>query len=286
MTDYSIFQKSNTYYGGSERKLGIRIDGFEYMVKFQKQTNFGSKRFNHVSEYIGSHIFEILGFDAQETYLGLYEGEQVVVCKNFTTNGYQFVPFNDVGESTLEQDKEAYQYSYQDIMQMLSDNVKLTDVTETIDMFWNIYIVDALVGNFDRHGGNWGFLKKNNRYSLAPVFDNGSCLFPQLTDDDMMNRIMNSEELTDERIYKYPTSQIQLDNRKSSYHEVISSLAFKECNDAVIRICKRYSQQKIDDLIDSTPFLTEVHKKFYKYMIHQRYEKILFYAYKRLMENE
>lgn len=284
MIDFSKYTKTNTYYGGTERKFGVNINGFEYMIKFQKQTNFGVKRFNHVSEYIGSHVFNMLGFNAQETYLGLYNGEQVVTCKNFITKGYQFVSFNDISESTLEQNKEAYQYSYQDIMQMLADNVKLTDVKETIDMFWNIYVVDALLGNFDRHGGNWGFLKKNNRYTLAPVFDNGSCLFPQLTDDDTMNKIMDSEELTNDRIYKFPTSQVQLNGKKSSYYEVIDSLLFKECNEAVVRVCHKYSQQKIDNLINSTLFLTDAHKEFYKYIIKQRYEKMLLSAYKKLTE--
>ena len=145
------------------------------------------KRNNHISEYLGSHIFELLGFEAQDTYLGMYEDEQVVACKNFVSGETQFVPFNDVGESSLEQDKETYQYSYQEIMQMLRDNVKLTSVEETISMFWDIYVVDALIGNFDRHGGNWGFLKKNNKYTLAPVFDNGSCLSPELKDEEESN---------------------------------------------------------------------------------------------------
>ena len=286
MIDFSKYPTTNTYYGGTERKFGVNIDGFEYMIKFQKQTNFGAKRFNHISEYLGSHIFNMLELNAQETYLGLYNGEQVVACKNFIIDGYQFVPFNDVGESTLEQDKETYQYSYQDIMQMLADNVKLTNVKETIDMFWNIYVVDALLGNFDRHGSNWGFLKKNGRYSLTPIFDNGSCLFPQLTDDDTINKIMNSEELTNERVYKFPTSQVLLNDKKSSYYEIIDSLQFKECNKAVIRVCQKYSQNNIDNLIDSTPFLTNTHKEFYKYIIKQRYEKILLHAYKKLMEKE
>ena len=103
--DFSNYEVSNTYFGGSEKKIGLIISGSEYMIKFQKQTEFG-KRNNHISEYIGSHIFELLGFKVQETYLGTYKGEQVVACKNFIEDGYQFVPFNDVGESTLDQDKE------------------------------------------------------------------------------------------------------------------------------------------------------------------------------------
>jgi len=59
---------------------------------------------------------------------------------------------------------------------------------------------------------------------------------------------------------------------------------FKECNEAVIKICERYSQEKIDELIDETLFLTDTHKEFYKYILRQRFEKILLPAYKKLTE--
>lgn len=286
MIDFSNYKKTKTYYGGSERKFGIMIGDNEYMIKFQKYNNFGVKVYNHISEYIGSHVFEILGFDVQETYLGLYEGEEVVACKNFNVDNFQFVPFNDVGESTLDNDKENYQYSYEDIMKMLVDNSKLTNVDETIRIFWEMFVVDALIGNFDRHGSNWGFLKKDNKYIISPIFDNGSCLFPQMVDEEIMSEIMNSEDETNKRIYNFPTSQIKLNNRKSSYYEVINSLLFKECNDAVIKICKYYNKEKINNLIDATDFISKRHKDFYKYMINQRYEKILYQAYLRLMVNE
>ena len=285
MIDFSNYKKTLTYYGGSERKIGILIDNNEYMIKFQKYTNFGNKVYNHISEYIGSHIFELLGFNVQETYLGLYNGEEVVACKNFNTDNFQFVPFNEVGESTLDNDKDKYQYTYEDIMDMLVDNSKLTNVEETIRIFWEMFVVDALIGNFDRHGSNWGFLKKDNKYTIAPIFDNGSCLFPQMVDEEMMNEIMNSEDETNKRIYNFPTSQIKLKGKKSSYFEVINSLLFKECNNAVIKICKLYNQEKIDLLIDSTEFITKKHKEFYKYIIKQRFEKILNQSYLRLMEN-
>ncbi len=284
MIDFSKYKQTNTFYGGSERKIGLDIDGYEYMIKFRKVTPFG-KRNNHISEYLGSHIYELLGFRVQDTYLGLYNGEEVVACKNFITNDCQFVPFNDVGESTLEQDKEIYQYSYDDIMQMLADNTKLTNVRETIATFWDMYVVDALIGNFDRHGANWGFLKKNNKYSLAPIFDNGSSLYPNLVEEDMMRQIMDSEQSTNDRIYKYPTSQVKLNGEKSSYFEVINSLQYKECNDSVIKICERYQQKKIEELIDCTDFTTETQRSFYKYIIEQRCEKILLEAYRKLKGN-
>ncbi len=281
--DFSKYELSGKYYGGSERKLGIIIDGEDYMLKFQKQTAFG-KRNNHISEFIASHIFELCGFTAHKTYLGFRDGEQVVACKDFNVSGKQFVPFNDVGESSLDQDKETYQYDYEDIMQMLRDNSKLTNVEETISMFWKIYIMDALLGNFDRHGANWGFIKENNRYTLAPVFDNGSSLFPNLIEEEEMEAVMLSQEETDKRIFRFPTSQIKLNGRKSSYYEVIYSLAFLECNEALVKIYERINMEQIESLVEETPLVTDIQKRFYLHMIQARYEKIIKASYDSLMK--
>ena len=279
--DFSEYKLNRKYYGGSERKEGISIDGEDYMIKYQKQTAFG-KRNNHISEFIGSHVFEICGFEAHKTYLGYRDGEEVVACKDFNVPGKQFVPFNDVGESTLDQDKETYQYDYEDIMQMLRDNSKLTNVQETISVFWRIYIMDALLGNFDRHGANWGFIKENNYYTLAPVFDNGSCLFPNLVDEEEMQEIMESEEETDKRIYKFPTSQVKLSGKKSSYFEVINSLQFDECNDALKYVISKLDMNKVEKLINETPLISEVQRAFYKHMLNARYNKILLASFEKL----
>lgn len=148
-----------------------------------------------------------------------------------------------------------------------------------------IYIVDALIGNFDRHGANWGFLKKNNKYKLAPVFDNGSSLYPQMINEDEMKMIINNEEEIDKRVYTFPTSQIKLHNNKSSYFEVISSLEFNECNKALKRIYKLIDMDKINLLIDELN-LSDIHKEFYKVMLKARYDKIIKYSYEKLMESE
>ncbi len=96
-----------------------------------------------------------------------------------------------------------------------------------------------------------------------------------------MSRIMSSEELTNERIYKFPTSQVLFNGKKTSYSEVIDSLQFQECNDAVIRVCNKYSQIDVENLIDSTPFLSDVHKEFYKYIMKKDMKRYYFMHIKR-----
>ena len=56
--------------------------------------------------------------------------------------------------------------------------------TKLKEWFWDMFIVDALIGNWDRHNGNWGFLYEvdTDRMKIAPVYDCESFLFPQADD--------------------------------------------------------------------------------------------------------
>jgi len=279
--DYSKYPDGNRFYSGGGGKKSILVSDKPYLIKFQKNSRDGL-RFNHVSEYLGSHIFALLGVEAQETFLGTYNGENVVAIRDFLEEDEVFVPFNGVGDSSLEQDKEKYQYTYEDIIGMLQENIKLTNVKQTIELFWDMFIIDAFVANFDRHGSNWGFIKRDNKYRLSPVFDNGSSLFPQLNTDEKIEEVLNDQEEIDRRIYQFPTSQVKYRGKKSSYYEIISGLDFDECNKALARITERIDFDKIDKLIDSIECISEKRKEFYKIILKERYEKILLESYNKL----
>ena len=281
MIDYSKYLDGGRFYSGAERKKSILINDNAYLVKFQKNSRDGL-RFKHVSEFLGSHIFSMLGIETQETQLGTFGNENVVVIKDFLSEEEVFVPFNGIGDSSLEQDKEKYQYSYEDIIKMLKENIKLTDVEQTIDLFWDMFIVDALIANFDRHGSNWGFIKKDNKYRLSPIFDNSSSLFPQLNTDEKIQAVLNDQEEIGQRIYKFPTTQVKYQGKKSSYYDIISSLAFEECNNALVRITERVDLNKINKLIDSIENISDLRREFYKTILKERFEIILLESYNKL----
>ena len=283
MKDYSKYKKTNAVFSGAEKKHEILISGQKYIVKFQKNSEVGLTM-SHVCEYIGSHIFQLLGIDAQQTFLGTCEGRNVVVMKNFLDKNEVFVAFNGIGESTLEREKELYQYSYMDICAMLEENTKLTNVQETVERFWEMFIVDALIGNFDRHGSNWGFIKKENKYRMAPVFDNGSCLYPRINNEQKIHDILNDESEILKRIYEFPRSHIKVNGKKSSYFEVINSLQFEQCNKALKRIVPKVHLEDFYDLIDSVECISNLQKEFYKTMIKRRFELILQNSYQKLKE--
>lgn len=279
--DYSRFERNSKMYSGAERKIGLRVGSEDYIIKFPKKERFRTRN-NHISEYIGCRIIASMGYLVQETYLGTYNGENVVAIKDFVEEGQQFVAFNDVGESSIEADREAFTYSYEDITEILHANNKLKNPDETVKMFWQLYIMDALLGNFDRHGGNWGFIKEKNEYSVSPIFDNGSCMFPRMTDEDEMNKVMISEEETCRRVFEFPTSQIRLNDKKSSYYDVISSMSFIECNEALVEVYERFDLEAAEGIIDGVEIVSQTHRNFYKHMLRSRYELLLKETYERL----
>jgi hypothetical protein len=105
-----------------------------------------------------------------------------------------------------------------------------------------------------------------------------------MNSDEEMSGIIESPEMTDDRVYRFPTSQIKM-GVKSSYHEVIGSLQFPECNEALRRIVPRVDLDRISELIDDTCFITDIHRRFYKHMIRNRFEKILLDSFNRLEED-
>ena len=158
----------------------------------------------------------------------------------------------------------------------------MTNVNETIERFWDMFKVDALYGNIDTHGGNLGFLKYENRYQLAQVYDNGSCMYPRLNTDEQLLSVLNSEQEIKKRIYQFPTSQIKFHNRKSSYYDIISSLQFEACNQALIRMTEKVNLNKINHMIEEIEGISDIRKKFYKTMYQRRFEEILLASYNKL----
>lgn len=280
--DFTNCPSSNINYSGSEKKVGVVFAGANWMLKFRKNTVYGYA-FNDVAEHLGSKIFSFLGFNAQETLLGIYDGECVVACKDFMFDK-KFTPFNDVGESSLDADKNKYTYSYNDIKTLIDKNKKIVDKNEIMNLFWDTYVVDCLLANDDRHGRNWGFIKKDNKYYPAPIFDNGNSLFALFADEEEMEYVLNNLEEMKERVYETPRSVMKNDNGLNDYYSVISSKTYLECNNAILKMVPiiKANLPKIYALIESVD-LSDIRKLFLKSIIKMRFELILLKTYEELV---
>ena len=144
-------------------------------------------------------------------------------------------------------------------------------------------MADALLGNFDRHNGNWGFLYDdiNNEAEIAPVYDCGSCLLPQ-ADDKVMQKVLSNEAELHARIYQFPTSVVKLNGRKINYYDILSKAKNEDCNEGLKRIVPRINIEEIGKLIDEIPYISDLQKGFYKQYLSARYELIICPAYEQV----
>lgn len=153
-----------------------------------------------------------------------------------------------------------------------------------IEKYWDVFVVDALLGNFDRHGNNWGYLVNNENPSEiihAPIYDCGSCLYPQLKDEALEEILQDKEEIQ-KRIDTFPTAALMVDGQKVAYSQFISSFANQDCTDALLRIVPKIDMEKIREIVDSTPGISDIRKEFYKTMLEERYEQILLEPYREV----
>ena len=278
------------YYGGKNGgKICIRYNDEDYMLKFpginEGISEHGYSN-NCISEYLACNIIKTLGLKVQDTLLGTYnsnETEKVVVaCKDFTSEGTVLKQFAELKNSQIETSKNGYGTELSEVLETIEEQ-QIYDVKELKEFFWEMFIADCLVGIFDRHNGNWGFLinETKRKIEIAPIYDCASCLYPQLT-DERIAEIINDKEEMEARVFVFPTSALKINDKKINYFEYISGLENKECNDALFRIFPKIELEKINKIIDETPFISNVRKEFYKKIIQMRYEKILKYSYENL----
>ena len=274
-------------YNGSEKKKTMIWDGKKYLVKFPDSNRSPKLNISYInnvySEYIGSKIFELIGIKTQKVELGYYVQENrkfyVCACEDFTDENTKLIEFEKLENASLDSDGEKKDLS--DIKHIIELNTYNIDKIEFKKFFWDIFIIDCLIGNTDRHNGNFGFIKniKTEELSLAPVYDCGSCLFSTFT-DKKMEEILNNEGLLRDCI-KNTSSAIKYNGSRIKYSDFIINLENEDCSDALIRIYPKIDIDKINYIIDEIPCISNIRKNFYKTIIKNKYEKILKIAYKK-----
>lgn len=198
------------YSGSNGKKIGIMYDKEIYMLKFPNKNDVNDEYTNGtISEDVSCKIFKSMGFDVQDTLLGKYRldnGEEkiVVACKDFTVNGYILKEFAELKNSIINSSNNGYGTELDEVIDTIKEQ-SLMDSKSLLKFFWQLFIGDALLGNFDRHNGNWGFLinRERGEIRIAPIYDCGSCLYPQLEDEIMEENLSNQTEI-DKRIYTFP----------------------------------------------------------------------------------
>lgn len=280
----------NAYAGANGKKIGIEYEGNQYMLKFppsgaQKKTELSYTN-SCFSEHIASSIFNMVGIKAQETLLGTYDVNDktkiVCACKDFTADGSRLYDFCSIKNTVIDSEHNGTGTELGDVLETI-EKQQFVNPQELLEHFWNVFVMDAFLGNFDRHNGNWGFLyhPAQEVSSIAPVYDCGSCLLPQ-ADEKIMSAVLGNESELHARIFQFPTSALKQNQRKINYYDFLTAAKNDDCNAALERIFPRIDLPKLHAFIDETEYLSDLQKKFYKTYSSARYELILKPAFDKI----
>lgn len=190
---------------GSKEKFWFRRDGQRWLFKEARMINAPTGTFiagEDWAEKIGTEIAHRLNIPAATVELAEYAGRRGCASLNFTTPAQQLMHGNEVMAGMLAGYDPELRYrqanhTVDNIIQAVSRMFpKSRDHVAALRQLASYMVLDALIGNTDRHHENWGFLwqvdvdidevtevgRLRKEYDVAPTFDLGSSLGRELLD--------------------------------------------------------------------------------------------------------
>lgn len=146
----------------------------------------------HWAEKIAAEVASLLQIPHATVELATYKGVYGSVTKSFATKGRSLHHGNQLLEIVLHDYDGTMTYNQSshtltNILKVLEQMFVPTEARQAKLQFASYLVLDALVGNVDRHHENWGILSWQDKgqwsVELSPSFDHASSLGRELLDD-------------------------------------------------------------------------------------------------------
>ena len=178
VTEESLKTPNNTT-DGMLKKAWIIDNDTRYLIK----GGYKSELLQPFNEVLASEICKRLGFDHVEYTLDTYNDIVVSKCPCFITKDTEFITCHQIRNEMKRYNSIE---DYEDYINILENN-GIKDARTQIE---NMYILDFLIMNEDRHLNNFGIIRDVNNLKwlkVAPIFDNGQSLNIQYYDAEELH---------------------------------------------------------------------------------------------------
>lgn len=211
---------------GSFLKSYEQSGGVKY---YYKLSNFDTVRGIYGHECLNEIVVQNIAAALKIPHLeyDLFSAEVKIDGKHYRTWLTRSTDFKTVGEHKL-----AFETYYE--MTRLEDEDVWTFIlrNQLNQYFYNIFILDYLICNRDRHGANIEVLEKKGAYRMAPVFDNGLSLLFSCYDD---GKAMESfDRRKDGPVNNYVGAMSLTENLRKVPREMVEEVLNADLSEAVI----------------------------------------------------
>ncbi|MDR1184582.1 MAG: hypothetical protein LBK67_07275 [Coriobacteriales bacterium] len=162
---------------------------------------------------------------------------------------------------------------------------------EAMDRFWDMFVVDFLIGNNDRNNTNWGLINDREEIKrLSPVFDNGNAFYAKRSDETLSKRMEGEESLRTDAFSVFTNAYLDDEGHHIHPHRVMREHSFKALDEALVRLYPRIDLGRIESVIDEVPanflgleVLSDVRRSFYQKMVAIKIKEVLEPAYQEAL---
>ncbi|MCL1983337.1 MAG: HipA domain-containing protein [Clostridiales bacterium] len=283
MIDFNDGEEKLNKFLGLESKTTVVYNGEVYMLKFpdpvlsRKSKDVLRYKYNQFSEHIGSSIFSACGFAAQETALGYFAdsfGKSCIVvgCKDFTQNGDVLYEFSKIANQITSSIDKLFS-SIENVTFIIQNSKLLKNKDNIIDSFWDMFVIDALIGNDDRHFDNWGVLEKvDGSVVFAPIYDCGSSLSAAFDDAMMTDLLSSHSDFEKEELHL--RSSYSVGGKRVQYYDIFNEPP-DSLSKAVARTVPKINMDSIIGIVQSVDQISDVRKGYLEQAMSLRYERML-----------
>ncbi len=158
----------NNTTNGMLKKAWIIEDGVRYLLK----GGYKNEILQPFNEVLASEICKRLGFNHVDYILDTYKDIVVSKCPCFITKDTELITYYQIRNDMMRYDSKE---DYEEYIKVLENN-GINNAREELE---NMYILEFLIMNEDRHLNNFGIIRDVNTLlwiGVAPIFDNGQSL--------------------------------------------------------------------------------------------------------------
>ena len=147
----------------------------------------------HWAEKVAAEVARVLGISHATVELAEFEGMPGSVSESFVSDDQELVHGNQIMEWTVAEYDPSIRFgqadhSFENIWKSFERVFKKPRAAEeNRRLFAGYMVLDAVIGNTDRHHENWGLLRRQVggqwKGRLAPTFDHASSLGRELLDE-------------------------------------------------------------------------------------------------------